>query len=271
MPTLRRYQVIIVVFLVCCPVMLGWGEVTKKMSALSIDPEFQPELGTYHYEVTWQKVIVGYAQVTVGKEEDLHKITVHAETSKKLDRVYKVRYTGESLIGTDPISPVETRIHEKVKSKKKQTTIEFYDDGTIKSVESRSRKKKPDRIKYEEINTDRFTLDPFSAACLVRRLDWEEGVAEVFDVFTGKDQYELQLQCIDRTVIDMSGEKRDVWVIVPDITKLSGEEDEEDYEIKQSNVKIYLSADERKELLRIEGYPKIGRVRAQMSKFEPAT
>lgn len=242
----------------------------RTVETLSIDPEFQPQSGTYHYKVAWNKVNVGDARISVYQEDDQYKIEVHAETGKKLDRIYKIRYRGESRISDDPLSPIEATIHERVKSTKKDTVIEFQENGTIKSTETKTKKGKPAKETEREIQTENFTLDPFSAAFLVRRLDWEAGMEEIFDVFTGKDQFLLELKCIQKTTIEIAGKKREAWEIMPALTNLDTKEQAK--EDKQMNdMWIYVSADEAKEMLKIKVALKIGSFRIVLEKFEPAS
>lgn len=250
----------------------------RSVENLSIDPEFQPESGTYYYNVDWNKVNVGKARISVEQEMDQYKIAVHAETNKKIDYVYKIRYRGESKISDDPISPIKTKIREKINSTKKETTIDFQENGAIKSTETKSKKGKPAKETEREIQTENFTLDPFSATFLVRRLDWEVGMEEIFDVYTGKDQYLLELQCIRKTTIEIAGENREAWEIVPELTKLDKEgidkKDQDNDDLKEdkklNDMWIYVSADETKEMLKIKVSLKIGYFRIVLEKFEPA-
>ncbi len=241
----------------------------RTVENLSIDPEFQPQSGTYHYQVAWNKVNVGTARISVEQENDQYTIAVHAETNSKLDRIYKIRYRGESLISDDPFSPIEAKIHERVKSTKKETVIKFQENGAIKSTETKSKKGKPAKETELEIQTENFTLDPFSATFLVRRLDWEVGMEEIFDVFTGDDQYLLELKCIQKKTIEIAGKKREAWEIVPELTNLDKKEQEKDKK-QMNDMWIYVSADETKEMLKIKVALKIGYFRIILEKFEPA-
>lgn len=241
----------------------------RTVSDLSLDPEFHPQSGTYHYRVDWNKVNVGSARISIEREDDLYKIMVHAETNRKLDRIYKVRYKGESSITGDPISPIKTKIHEKIKSTKKETTIEFHENGTIKATETKSKKGKPAKKTEREIQTKNFTLDPFSATFLVRRLDWEVGVAEVFDVYTGKDLYLMELKCTKKTTIEIAGKKRQAWEIIPKLTNLD-KKNQKKNDKKKGDMKIYVSADEIKEVLKIKVALKVGYFRIILEKFEAA-
>ncbi len=244
-----------------------FASTARTVEKLSIDPEFQPLSGTYHYQVAWNKVNVGTARISVEQENDQYKIAVHAETNKKLDRIYKIRYRGESLISDDPFSPIEAKIHERVKSTKKETVIEFQENGAIKSTETKSKKGKPAKETELEIQTENFTLDPFSATFLVRRLDWEVGMEEIFDVFTGDDQFLLELKCIRKTAIEIAGKNRKAFEIVPELTNLDKKEQAKDHK-KINDMWIYVSADETREMLKIKVALKIGYFRIILEKFE---
>jgi len=251
------------------PDIAAYADTARTVENLSIDPEFQPQSGIYYYQVAWNKINVGNARISVEQENDQYKIEIHAETNKKLDRIYKIRYRGESRISDDPISPIETKIHEKIKSTKKETTIEFQEKGAIRSTKTKSKKGKPIEKTQREIQTENFTLDPFSATFLVRRLDWEAGMEEVFDVFTGDDQYILELKCIQKKTIEIAGENRKAWEIVPELTNLDKKKQEKE-DKKMNDMWIYVSADESREMLKIKVALKIGSFRIVLEKFEPA-
>jgi hypothetical protein len=234
---------------------------------LPVDPKFQPRLGTYYYVFDFNSIQIGTGKVVLSREGDFYKMQVFARTNSTIDHIYKIRYKGENIIDAGRLSPVETRVSQRVKSVEKDTTISFQDDGTIKTTEEKSGKGKTKKDEHE-IHTEKFTLDPFSVTYLVRVLDWEVGVEQIFDLYTGKSQYELRLKCENTAVIDAGSEKRNAWVIVPIMKKL--QDTEEDAKKRPINMKIFVSADEFKDVLGIEADYSIGRFRAVMERFEPA-
>jgi hypothetical protein len=243
---------------------------TGNVPPVPIDHKFKPRLGTYNYKVEFNSIGIGIASVAVGLDGDLYKMQILAETIGVVDRIYRIRYRGEAITDTDSISPVETKIHQTVKSKEKDLTMLFQDNGTIKTKERKSENGGPAQYDEWKLQTEKFTLDPFSAAYLVRVLDWEAGRAQVFDLYTGKGQYELRLKCDSGSTIDFGGVKRKVWVIIPDLKKMDDNNRPVEMKKKPSSVKIYISADEYKDILKMEASHTLGYFRVVLDSFEPA-
>jgi hypothetical protein len=239
-------------------------------SAIPIDHKFKPRLGTYNYKVEFNNLDIITASVVVALDGDLYKMQVSAETTGAVDKIFKMRYKGEAVTDTVPIAPIETKTQQKVRSKEKDITISFQENGKIKTTEKKF--KNGDTVSFDvrKLQTERFTLDPFSASYLVRVLDWQVGRAQVFDVYTGKGQYELILKCIGETTIDFAGEKRKAWVIVPDIKQLDDSNQYVEMKKKPSNMKMYVSADENKDILKMEASHTLGYFRVTMVNFQPA-
>jgi hypothetical protein len=238
--------------------------------SLPIDPDFKPRLGKYYYNVSFNNVNIGNANIIIDRDGDLYKVQVNAQSVGMVDSLYRLRYRGESTYGTDPLSPVETKMQQEVRSTEKDTTIKFQDNGAIRAVEKKS--ENGNKVKYDvrKVQTDRFTIDPFSATYLVRGLDWKVGVEKVFDVYPGKYQYELRLKCDSLVTININGEKRKAWVIIPKVTNLDPEKRAEALKKKPMSTKIYVSADELKDVLKIEASHALGNFRVLMVRFDPA-
>jgi hypothetical protein len=245
-----------------------------KSSNLIFDEDFKPVLGTYFYKVSWRGIGVGDAAVKIGKENGMHTLEIRAGTGKKLDYLYKVRYRGKSKMTLDPtVASVETEIDAKVKDRERNTKLEFNDNGSVDFKLTKKKKGRVRGVKDMEIQTEGFVLDPFSAACLVRRLEWRVGTEAVFDVITGNTVYELRLRCTKTKTIKVKRKKRRAWVVVPYVKELeaAGEEVNQEHEdnINKSLVEIYVAMDGSKDILRIEGHHKIGTVKAEIEKFKP--
>lgn len=236
----------------------------ERVDAFQADAEFSPELGTYAYDVFWKSMQVGKVWVSIAHEDGSYRIAVNGRTSSVIKLVYKLRYRGEARMSSDPFKPVSARIVEKSGRKEKNVTIDFLDSGQVKSVETRMKGGKVVEIQEQEFTPELFSLDPFSAVYLIRHLDWEAGMAEVFDIVTGKRQYRLRFFCHSTHDLDFNGETREAWLIVPQVIALDSEE-----KAVEESFKIYLSRDGKKEILKIEGEPKIGRVKARIREFQP--
>lgn len=233
------------------------------------DAGFKPMLGTYSYKVDFNNMRIGTIDLTIERENDLYKIQVFAKTINMFDRLYKIRYRGSAVIDSDPFSPVKTKVQQQVKTRERAMTTTFEPGGTIRTLE---KKTDDGEVEYEtkSIQPDRFMLDPFSATYLVRGFDWKVGVEKVFDVFPGKSQYELKLRCENQVMLDMGGVQRPAWVIIPRAINLDPEKQAEAAKKPSANLKIYLSADEQKDVLKIEASHMLGNLNVVLSGFEPA-
>jgi len=234
------------------------------------DTRFQPRLGTYHYCFEFNNMGIGNASICLKQDGELYKMEVNARTNETIDYIYKIRYQGQNLTDPRKLIPIETRIWQKVKSTIKEMFIIFHDDGTIDTSEKKIKRGRTARDETRQVHMPVFTADPFSATYLARGFDWKKGAEHVFEVYTGKDRYELTLKCTERTEIEIQEEKRDVWVIVPAVKKLSCEGDHAEVEKKQPpDVKVYLSADEMKDVLKVEANHTLGTFLVFLERFEP--
>jgi len=230
---------------------------------------FEPVLGTYSYLVDFKNVRIGTIDLTIHRENDLYKVQVLAKTVNMFDRIYRIRYRGEAVIDSNPFAPVQTTVQQQVRSRERATTTIFQPGGAIKTQE---RKSEDGEVAYEtrNIQPERFMLDPFSATYLARGFDWKAGTEKVFDVFPGKGQYEIRLKCERLVMLDMGGVKRPAWVITPTAVNLDPEKQAEAARKSQAAMKIYLSADEQKDVLRIEASHMLGNLTVFLDKFQPA-
>jgi len=230
---------------------------------------FEPVQGTYSYLVDFNNVRIGTIDLTIQRESDLYRVQVFAKTINMFDRLYKIRYRGEAVINSDPFAPVQTRVQQQVRSRELSTTTTFQPGGAIKTQE---RKSDDGEVEYEtrSIQPDRFMLDPFSATYLVRGFDWKVGMEKIFDVFPGKSQYEIRLKCERLVMLDMGGIKRRAWVIIPTAVNLDPEKQAEAAKKPQANLKIYLSADDQKDVLKIDARHMLGNLTVLLDRFEPA-
>ncbi len=260
------------VFLCAGPWLEGYAqtpETGNNGKPKSVDPKFKPRLGTYYYKFDYNNVSIGIASITIDRENDLYKVQVLAQTNDTIDRIYKIRYRGESLMEAEPgFASIQTKTQQQVKSKEKDMTIEFQDGG-IKSIEKKSEKGSPVDFTVRRLIPERFTVDPFAATYLVRGLDWKVGLEEVFDVYGGKSQYELYLKCSHIQGVDVDGVKRPAYVIIPTVKKLDKDGNVVESKKKQAVTKIYLSADELKDVLKIESSHTLGLIRVTLDRFVP--
>jgi hypothetical protein len=233
------------------------------------DTDFKPKLGTYYYCFEFNSMNIGTACIAIQHEGDLYTMNVNARTSSKIDYLYKIRYQGRSTLDTDPLAPKVTTISQTVKSKEKDLIIRFQGDGSIQTSETVTVSGEYDNSDQRRIHPERFTVDPFSATYLARGYEWKVGAEQTFDVYTGKKRYELHLKCVDKTLLDMNGSRRAAWVIVPSGRCLDDSKPA-DPKKKPADIKIYLSADDSKDVLRVEATHTMGTFLVYLDRFDPS-
>ena len=245
----------------------GVAQTTPKKistSELSIASEFQPNIGVHYYDVLLDGVQIGKATISVKEDKGLYTIEVRAKTRSSISALYKVRYKGEVTVQPYPLKPVAASIEEQTGRKGKQIAIDFQQENKVDVTETRLKKGKTVNTQDYFFESESFILDPFSTLFLVQSLDWDVGMAEVFEIVTGKRHYELKLNCDREATLEIGGKSRDVWVISPRAVSISGK----DKKPKMTSYEVFLSQDSAREILLISGKIKMGRVEARKRKFE---
>ncbi len=223
--------------------------------------EFAPEFGTYTYTVSWQGIPAATLKFSCAPDGLYYRMVATAQTWSGVDLVYKMRYRAEGSISAIDFLPVKTTIQQKENSRQKYTEIDFKGDGEVYAY----RKTNEEEPKQLLFKPDNFMLDPFSAAFIARSLHWEVGETKEFDTFNGKSRYLISLTATEKTVLRYNGEDRDVFVIVPRVTNLVNQQQSK----KLRAAKIYLTADSKREIIKLVSEVFIGSVTTSMDSFEP--
>lgn len=244
-------------------------------SAIALEPEearvitplykpklnkFNPPLGTYRFKVSWQGIPAAYANFTLKKEGDHYKLESTARTNSVVDIFYKLRYEANSKIVAKNLMPVESTFNSKENSRYQTAKLKFKENGDIKSFYQKN-KNKPKEVNF---NPHNYTLDPFAAAFVARSLDWESGKTRVFDTYNGKSRYVISLTAIGKTTIKANGKKRKVWKISPKVQKIGSKK-----QAKLRDAIIYITDDEKREVLRIDSEVFVGTVKTKLVDFKP--
>jgi len=221
--------------------------------------DFNPPKGLYGYSVSWNGIPAGSIELKVERDGPNYKITADARTAKGIDILYKLRYHSEAVLSADTLLPRESTYISHENSRRKITRLNFLPNGEIQSV----REDRHGKIESMRFQADNFTLDPYSAGFLALSLEWKVGDTRRFDTFTGKSRYLIELTATERTRIVVNGKTREAFVIVPNITKLTESEPEK----KMRGAKIYISADNSREILEIVSDLFFGSVKTKMDSF----
>ena len=222
--------------------------------------EFEPQLGTYTYKVSWQGIYAAEAKFSVEKEGDFYRIHTQARTNSFIDIFYRMRFWAKALISSTSLLPTFAATHSKENSRIKDSEIAFLPDGSVKSVR-RENGKQP---LYFNFNPNNLMLEPFSAVFLARGLSWKLGETKQFDTFNGKTRYLISLTAIDRVSIAVNGKDRNVWVISPKVKRLTGSGDDSK---KLREARIYVTDDKARDVLKIESEVFVGTVTTRLTSY----
>lgn len=223
--------------------------------------EFSPPFGTYTYEVSWQGIPAAEVSISLKESDGRYRIVTAARTNSAIDIFYKLRYRAEGLISADTLSPYKTFIDNRENSRQRLVQMTFHENGQIEAVRSQTGK---DSV-ISRLNTGNFTLDPFSAAFLARSLPWETGMSREFDTFNGKTRYLITLTASEKVKMVVNGRTRDVWVVSPTVKNLNNPASNS----KLREAKIYVTADQEREILQIVSKVFIGAVTTKLVSFSP--
>lgn len=253
------------VFMQCSPVYADISPDAVEVTTPVYTPEpgtFDPRFGKYKYKVSWQGIPAGDLTLDLRQNQGDYRIQARARTNRFVDLFYKVRFNTEALVATDTLHP-KNSVYKRKDNRSEKTKIEFLPGGEISSVHV---DRHGDIEKYL-FKPNNFTLDPFSAVFLALSLDWKVGDTRRFDTFTGTNRYLIELTAIEKTSINVGGSNREVIVISPNVTDLTEEDSASGQDEKLREVKIYISTDTSREILRIDSDVFVGTVNTRIVSF----
>lgn len=260
------FSLLLFCFLVTTPLIAAAQPEQDDATALTTGIEFQPRLGEFHYDIHWGIKQVASGVISVSREKEHYVLKVHKKTTDAIDLVYRVRYRGETRLKAEDLSPIHSTLKEEVRKKKKIQDAR-YDPATgkVNVVETRSKRKKSGdkKVKEYEFQSDSGIFDAFTAIFLARSFDWQLGESHQFTVFIGKKQYQVSLDCIDKSMLELPIGTIPVWVIRPGAVRLADGKKYSD----RKNTLLYLSADESRDIIKIKTKPGIGSVKLRLVKY----
>jgi hypothetical protein len=246
------------------------GESARDSSARQHTPRFMPHLGTAHYLFELNGMDIGTGKISLYRSGNFFKIYYEARTNKKVDRLYKARYKGEGIMEIHPLKPVRAELFQRVKSKTKETTIYFEENGRIITTETKTEAGKEPENEVREARSDGSVLDPLSAVFLLQGIDWVLGKELVLEVYTGKARYETRFTCVGEVTLESSGKEKAAWII-NQVSRNLDEKQEDRPEKSNPGLRIYVSAEGYPDVLRVETTRRIGHLTLTLDRFEPAS
>lgn len=240
----------------------------KAAAATSV--EFQPRLGTFHYEIHWVKTHIATATVTIERDGEHFRLSADQKSTKTLDRIYRVRYRGASRVKVDNLTPDESIIHEEVKKRKKKQETSYDEKSKTATVVESSIGKDNAVIKEKtyELNTDSGIVDVFSAIFLARSFDWSVGERHQFQIFTGKKQYQVSMDCIGTGKLRAAGTTIPVYIIRPGIRRTDKEKNSKRTSKIVNKTRIFISADESRDIVKVKSESGFGNVYLRLVKYQ---
>ncbi len=234
---------------------------------------FRPRLGALGYQVLWRSAVAGELTFNIDRRDNRYTLALRGESNEQIDRIYKVRYQAISQLSANPFLPLRAVYRENVQNDRKHFTADFHPEGRITVVRDRNRPgRDPSKTVYD-LRPEKFAVDALSGLCLIMKTDWKEGMTLNFEVVFGKDRFDATLRCVGRARMDVMGIRREAWVIAVDMAEI--EEDgasnapKDADAIAKDAVRIYLSNDPYREILRLTGNTPLGDVQVRLRRFSP--
>lgn len=241
------------------------GQVCVSTPAYTPASSFNPLLGRYSYTVSWNGIPAASIELELDRLDDEYQIRASARTAKGIDIIYKLRYESQAVLEADTLRPKRSFSVVRTNSKKKTTELEFLPGGEILSM----RKNDRGRVKTQKFDPDNFTLDPYSAGLLALSQEWKVGESRRFDMFSGKSRYLIEFFAVEQTELTVNERKRQAIVLIPMIKKLNDTE-HDDKEKKLRQARIFISADQPRELLKVSSDLLFGSLDTEMVDFTPS-
>jgi hypothetical protein len=273
------FRLIVASFLVCFPVTCFADYVLPELTRVSTSKYETPLIanaGRYIYSITWQGIPVANADVVIGETPQLRRtdyvpqpgdqtIRVSTKTAKVIDLLYKLRHTSESIFNPKEVRPISFTSDQTENSKYKRWEVLFSQSNQITS----KLYKEPNAEVSEsyQFNSDNFTLDPLFGALVARSVQVKAGSDVSVDIWNGKHRYLIEFKVEGQDYIEIENNKILADRIIPTVKKLTDSEGEK----RIKSCTMWVSADERREILKLDSKVFLGRITATLKSIQPIT
>ncbi|MCH5347176.1 MAG: DUF3108 domain-containing protein [Muribaculaceae bacterium] len=223
--------------------------------------EFKPE--SLHYKVLYKwgliNKVAGRATVSLRPTDGGFRATLTARTEPWADRIYYLRDTLVTIMQAPSMAP---RRYERIAHEDgnfAHDIVEFIHSGNMVTGNStRYRKRRKDTemtTATTTLSATGTTVDMLSAFYYLRSLDFlkmKQGEKHSINIFSGKKKETLTITYSGLQQIEVAGTKQATFLVTFTFTT--------DGKTSSDPVKVWLSADNRKIPLRLEGQLKIGKI-----------
>lgn len=199
-------------------------------------------------------------------DPELLRVTAAVQTGRFIDLLYRLRHSSESLFDVRTLQPLTFFSHQTENSKTKLRKVEFGRDGMI-SARLWKLDKKGNEVPEEsrQFHTDNAMFDPITAAFFARSLPVDAGESRDFDVFNGKHRFLITMKVGPKETIKVKGKKYVTYPVTPSVKKLTDTEGEN----RLTSATIWITADDRRDVVRLESSVIVGSVTADLEGFTP--
>lgn len=236
-----------------------------KVSTKSYYPKHSDfSVGEYVYRISWQGIPVASAKVNVDQPDSngMWKVSAGAKTGDWISVLYSLSFDSESFFSRESFKPKLFTSRQTENQKKKVKEVSFLPGGLIQTKAFKDGKK-DETISFQSKNQ---TLDPISAAFLARSLPIKVGSKKSFDVFNGKHRYLITffVESKEKLKLNNKGEV-ECFSVRPEVVKLTDTEGEK----RLRSARIWITADDKREVVKLESSVLIGSVKAELERFVP--
>lgn len=218
---------------------------------------------TYDVIYKWGFInkVAGYATMSLRNDGNLYRASVVAQNAPWANSIYMLRDTLYTTMTKPDLYPVEyTYIaHEEGKYKRDQLT--FTHNGDVFDVKAVRYKRKnpsaPLTSSTIELSGKGMAVDMLSSFFYLRSLDFDNmqnGQSVTVNIFSGSKKELLRITYLGRKPIESNGETLQAYYINFTFTRKGVE--------SSSPIEGWISADDRRIPLKVEGRLTVGKVRA---------
>ena len=221
--------------------------------------------GRYYYDISWENIPVASAEVDINYNSPANhsvlRVEARVKTAKVIDLLYRLRHISQSFFHIDSFRPIKYISDQTENSRERYQEIVFREDG--QTVSQLWKNNEPaDAFQFTPNNQ---MLDPISAAFLARSIPIDVGTKASFDVFNGTHRFLISFDVVEKEQIKIGDAMVEAFRAVPSVQKLTDSEGEK----RLKSATLWISADENRQILKLESKVLIGRVKAKFDHFEP--
>lgn len=240
--------------LLCIPAMNGQSARTVTLA---------DETLTYDVIYKWGLInkVAGYATMSLRNDGDYYKASVFAENAPWANSIYMLRDTLYSTMSKTGLYPQKYVYIAHEAGKYKKDVVTFRHSGNTFTADvvrhKRASADAPLTTSTLDLEAQGMTVDMLSAFFYLRTLDFpsmSKGNKVTVNIFSGSKKELLTITYMGKQKVDLNGEKLQAFYINFNFTRNG--------KMSSSPIEGWISADNRRIPLKVEGQLPVGKVRA---------